>query len=437
MMNLSSPLSARPCVIVALLLACALAGTWSAVPVDAADLGAVRPEKPAATGTYEGGWRTGGDTVEDATPIAEIPFTDVATTCGFADNYDWMCPYGGGIGPDAVYRYEPAADIEVDIDLCGATYDSKIYVYEDNVHNVIACNDDAGCGYSGWQSRLDDVPLSVGHVYYIVVDAYGSDCGEYTLLITLSEPCDLQCPPGAIEEDEPPCADGYYDHHNGGCQNGGWTSIDDQGGGCATLCGKSCTYLYQGMSYRDTDWFAAEAAGGQVTATCVAEFPLLLILIYGTDCANLQYTLDSAPTCEAASLDWSFAAGEELWVWVGSSVFEGVPESDYLLDLCGIGTIGPSGACCSPGGWCYTINEQSCLAEGFAWYGPGVPCDPNPCGQAAACCLPDGSCAVLPYTSCDASGGSWLWPLTGCEPDPCAPTPLEETTWGGIKARYR
>ncbi len=385
-----------------LLLFLMLILTWSLVSIgtasaDLADLGAVRPAKPAPGGAYEGGWRTGGDTVVDATPISALPFTDIASTCGFADNYDWMCPFGGGIGPDVVYRYEPLVDEEVDIDLCASLYDTKVFVFEDVAFNVIACNDDAGCGYSGYQSRILGLSLPAGHVYYIVVDAYGSDCGEYTLVITPHEPCELECPAGAQQEGEPPCADGYYDTYNGGCHTNTWTSISDQGGGCATLCGRSCTYLYQGMSYRDTDWYAAEAAGGDVTTTCTAEFPLQHILIYGTNCANLEYVFDAAAECETTSLSWSFAAGEELWIWVGASVFEGIPESDYVLEVCGLATDEPS----------------------------------------AACCLPSGICVVVPETECSAAEGDWLWPLTSCVPDPCTPTPVEETSWGKIKARYR
>jgi hypothetical protein len=170
------------------------------------------PRHPATDG------REGGESVADAVVIPGFPFADQGATCDNLDNYDAVCPYAGSGSPDVVYKYVAAEDEQVTVDLCASTYDTKVYVYQwPDLLDPIACNDDAGCGYSGWQSRIATVTFEPGGEYYIVVDGYGGDCGDYALLVEVREPCVVECPPGALYENEPPCVDGYYDSYNGGC----------------------------------------------------------------------------------------------------------------------------------------------------------------------------------------------------------------------------
>jgi len=278
----------------------------------------------------------GGETISDAVVIPSLPYLDTGSTNGYVNDYDEVCPYSGSTSPDAVYSYTPPTTLALSIDLCASAYDTKVYVYDGGPGNLVACNDDAGCGYSGWQSKIENVVLYGGHTYYIVVDGYGGSSGNYDLAIMSYEGCVVECPAGALLESEPPCADNYYDQYNGGCNTVGWTEVMGQGNGCADVCGRSCTYLYQGSSYRDTDWYVTYASGGQVTATCTAEFPLQFILIYNPDCNNLLYDLQTGGACEPVSLGHVFGAGEEFWLWVGPSTFSGVPESDYTFEVCGI-----------------------------------------------------------------------------------------------------
>jgi hypothetical protein len=107
-------------------------------------------------------------------------------------------------------------------------------------------------------------------------------------------------------------------------------------GNCGTMCGRSCTYLYQGLSYRDTDWYEVSAAGGWLSYTCTAQFPLQIVIIYGLDCWNLQYIYTTAEICAPASLSWFCSPGQPIWLWAGPSTFSGVPESDYVFEVCGI-----------------------------------------------------------------------------------------------------
>jgi hypothetical protein len=352
------------------------------------------PAKPAPSGIYQGGGRVGGDTVTDAVVIPGIPFTDAGNTCGFANNYDEVCPYTGSTAPDVVYSYAPSADGWARVDLCASSYDTKVYIWEDVVGNVVACNDDANCGYSGYQSKIN-VALAAGHTYYLVIDGYGDSCGDYALSVTEYPPCTVQCPAGGVPEGEPPCQDGYQDDFNGGCIHG-WSPLVPGPGDCTTICGKACTFVKDGHAYRDVDYYDAVASGGTVTATCTAEFPLMLFLVYVPVCSNMQYITQTVDECETATLSWDFAPGDELWVIAGPSVFFDVPEGDYTLEVCGI-TNPVIGACCTHAG-----------------------------------------CMMSSPASCEQHGGTWMGDGTDCSPDPCSPpTPVERTTWGRIKSGYR
>ncbi len=162
--------------------------------------------------------RQGGENVGSAVLIPNLPFADDGATCDNLDEYDAVCPYTGSTSPDVVYKYVPTSEVNVTIDLCASDYDTKVFVYRwPELYEPVACNDDAGCGYSGWQSRLENLTLDAGEQYYIVIDGYGGDCGHYVLQVSEHQPCVVECPPGAMHEGEPPCVDGYYDVYNGGC----------------------------------------------------------------------------------------------------------------------------------------------------------------------------------------------------------------------------
>jgi hypothetical protein len=325
----------RRLLVVVVLLALACSSAMAVSPSN-------RPEaKPAGT-IYEGGIRQGGDDVSSAMPIASLPYYDSGVTAGYINDYDEVCPYTGSTSPDVVYSFVPGADVSITVDLCASSYDTKVYIYQNAVGNLIACNDDAGCGYSGWQSLVENIALVGGNTYYIVVDGYGGSSGEYVMAIDAYEPCVLVCPDGALIEGEPPCVDNYWDTFNGGCNSEGWTEVGAvPGTDCADVCAKSCTYIYQGLSYRDTDWYTVTAVGGTVTYTLEAEFPVLGFLFYGLDCGNLQGASGSSGACVPVSMNWNASAGQELWVWAGPSVFSGIAESDYIFSVCGIQTTDP------------------------------------------------------------------------------------------------
>jgi len=280
--------------------------------------------------------RQGGDTFLTAYPItAALPFTDTGVTGGYINDYDAACPYTGGTAPEVVYSYSPLPGVvAINVDLCLSSYDTKVYVYDAlDTATPIACNDDyyfALPCYT-YASFVGPVCVLQGHTYYIVVDGYGSSSGTYQIDVTDAGVCPatgaccavsgactvtteadcilpsiwhgenticvpdlcpppppIECPAGALIEGEPPCPG--TDNYNGGCNSTPtiFQAVNPQGAspGCATMCGRSCTTT----TTRDTDWFDIIGSGQTVTVTCVAEFPLQLLLLNDSNCPAAVYS---------------------------------------------------------------------------------------------------------------------------------------------------
>jgi len=150
-----------------------------------------------------------------------------------------------------------------------------------------------------------------------------------------------------VEEGEPECHDDYVDAYNGGCNSDPYVfqAVCGNADGTLIICGKSGTYLFQGWSYRDTDWFEVQGTGGLLTASLFAEFRSQLIFIYGTDCAYPQYDLVMQNACEYGVLSRPVEAGGHAWLWVGPAAFSGVGcASHYLLEMAGITPCGTPAA---------------------------------------------------------------------------------------------
>ncbi len=149
--------------------------------------------------------RVGGDTIGTAVVIGGLPFTDSGNTSAFVNDYDVACPYSGSTSPDVVYSFTPAGDVNVDLDLCASGYDTKLYILTSDGgggYLVVDCNDDS-C--PGWMSELLGVPLTGGVEYFVVVDGYGGDSGDYVLsmdgVIVVPPPANDVCA-GAINLDD-------------------------------------------------------------------------------------------------------------------------------------------------------------------------------------------------------------------------------------------
>ncbi|MFN8177666.1 MAG: hypothetical protein U0167_07060 [bacterium] len=279
----------------------------------------------------------GGDTIATATPIPSLPYTDSGTTAGYVDN--GSCGFEGA--PDVVYSYTVAADVRVDISLCGSGFDTVLYVYQDVQGNVIACSDD----YCDLQSALHNVALVAGHTYYIVVDGYCCGySGPYTLNVMASPGGDVICPPGSVLEGEPICHDEYHDSFNSGCQNDPpiFSALDCSSTGVQTVCGTYGGFYYSGLSYRDTDWY-------QIVIPAGPDRPISWTVRGETD--TLTGIIDGRRGCGFSSFyDYTYgAAGTDLtvsgtlgpgtwWFWVGPLYFgsaAGPCGQDYVATLTG------------------------------------------------------------------------------------------------------
>ncbi len=252
----------------------------------ALDLGAAAPSKPERHGPAPvvdpDVLRQGGDTIADAVPIS-LPYEISGATTGYADDYDEVCPYDGSTAPDVVYTATPAGDMVVTIDLFGSAYDTKLYVYDRDL-NLVACNDDY---YPDYTSRLEDLFLTAGMQYFIVIDGYGDSFGDYVMVIQDFIHCIITCPAGAELEGEPPLVDGYVDEYNQGCQGG--TEDDFQVIESPLFCGQTGYYIADGgAGSRDGDYFELTiGAEGFLEIVGDAEERTYMLELGPQDCASM------------------------------------------------------------------------------------------------------------------------------------------------------
>ncbi|MCK4413503.1 MAG: hypothetical protein KAY32_08170 [Candidatus Eisenbacteria sp.] len=304
--------------------------TTSAMAVDLSNRQILPPKGEQGDQMSDG--REGGESYADALLIPGLPYADTGATCDNRDDTTPACGYS--MANDVVYKFVPTEDAFMSVYLCGSGYDTILEI-QDGIGIPVACNDD----FCGLQSGIEFFPVVTGHEYYIIVDGYSNDCGSYILEIALEEECVFECPPGAILEGEPDCHDDYVDTYNGGCNSDPevFQLICPTSGNQTILCGTSGTYLFEGSGYRDTDWLQVYGTGGLMSASCIAEFPVQLLFIHGTDCIEPEYDAIRADRCEFVIVGRNVDLGELVWVWVGPSVFSGVPcGADYVLTLDGI-----------------------------------------------------------------------------------------------------
>jgi hypothetical protein len=284
--------------------------------------------------------REGGETIAEAVSIAALPFADTGATCDNIDDYDSPCPYFGSTSPDVVYSYTPPADQAISIDLCGSQYDTKVFVFDQNLE-IVACNDDyytgPPCGV--YVSFIEVLPVIGGQTYYIVIDGYGGDCGNYELMIGESLPCCLECPPDGVLENEPQLQDGYVDSYNGGCDSSPpvFQTLLPDDEGCVDVCGISGWYVTDGQNQRDTDWFEAVGTGQEVYITLTGEYPVQLQVLL-PDCPD-PVVVDEGVGMSYLPVDLVYpsVAGQVFWIRAGPLDDYGwVNEFDYVLTVCGL-----------------------------------------------------------------------------------------------------
>jgi hypothetical protein len=288
--------------------------------------------------------RQGGDTIESAVVVPGLPFATSGTTEGYTNDYDEVCPFGESTAPDVVYALTPGTDLAVTIDLCGSSYDTKLYVYDSGL-SLVACNDDFYqddiCGL--FTSKLMNVPLTGGEVHYIVVDGYNEEYGDYEIEITEEVPCIVACPTGAYLEGEPDLMPGYVDNYNAGCDaepDAFQTLVGDQDGNLI-FCGVSGWYVTDDLEYRDDDWLVLTAGSGPVEIVADAQEEIYLHEMEIADCDNIELTQTVlAGPCKEATMSVIAAPGETVWVIVNPPDFSAPPGADdtfdYVLRISGL-----------------------------------------------------------------------------------------------------
>ncbi len=303
------------------------------------------PKDTEVTGRPTGESRDAvGDNMGVPIWIGALPYTHAGNTCQYIHDYDEVCPYTDSSSPDVVYGFSPAKDMGIRIDLCLSSYDTKVYVY-DVTGNPIACNDDFYFGDPpecyAYSSCLECVELTANNKYYIVVDGYGGDCGDYSLNITECEIVDGSCPEGSVLELEKACYDWYTipDTWNGGCNSNPevFQVLEPECDGTVTVCGWGGTDP-GGQGFRDTDWYEITLTEpSMISMCCVGEIPLdMFILDTTAGCAGvIDIHAGTAPTpgveaCIGGPLDPG-----TYWLWVGPNDFYSIPCGEYVMTITG------------------------------------------------------------------------------------------------------
>jgi len=299
--------------------------------------------------TSQANTRQGGENIETAVVITVLPFNDLGTTCGYIQDYSEACP-SGSQGPDVVYAYTAISETDITVDMCGSSYDTFIFIYDEWM-NLIACNDDYygyfdPCGV--YVSKIEQAPVVPGVTYYIVVSGY-SGCGEYEISVSEYEPCVLECT--GTPEGEPALHNGYVDEFNGGCaaDNGAFQTLNGDADGSLIFCGKSGWYLDSGGEQRrDTDWFLVTVGStGVIEWTLEVEESSHGMLLAPQDCENTAVVeIMSMFRCTQPTLVLQAEPGDVLWLWVGPVRFTppsggGYYEYDYICTFTGLAGVVP------------------------------------------------------------------------------------------------
>jgi hypothetical protein len=139
------------------------------------------------------------DTCDEATAInpATLPIEIEGTTNEAADNYsapEAACPgqtyaYGDG-GSDVVYSITPTENAKYifSIPLAGADFDASLYIVNDCSDIADACV--GGSEVIGLGGESVTAALEQGTTYYLIVDGYKANQGNFTLKVAL---CTASC----------------------------------------------------------------------------------------------------------------------------------------------------------------------------------------------------------------------------------------------------
>jgi len=295
-------------------------GTWAP---------AVQAQKPAPTRNPNVPRpRQGGDTVDTAVLIEHIPFSTTGTTTGFSDDHDAVCPYDGSTSPDVVYRIEAGSFSDlpcrwISIDLAGSSYDTKVYLMDSQMQ-VVACNDDF---YSDFTSLIDIAHLFPDETYYLVVDGYGGDHGEYELQVSEFLPGYVGCHDAQWDEGELPLQDDVPDTYNSGCDGDAGPAaivpIPANADNRQSVCGRNGWTTVDGELVADIDWFSLRiGAVGVVDGSLINAVGGMLSAYLPGECGALDLLLafQISPLMEMP-FTITGEPGQEVWLRMETSSY--------------------------------------------------------------------------------------------------------------------
>ena len=155
------------------------------------------------------------------------------------------------------------------------------------------------------------------------------------------EPCETPCPQGAVLEEEPVCHEDYEDRTNGGCNSDPYVFHElGPDVGVISVCGETGVFPYQGMCYRDTDWYEIVLdEPREVELCCQPSFDALVGLVAGTCEGGVYFEFStSAYMCEQACVSGPLDPGT-YWAFVAPMSWKPLPCGfPYWLGISGYTT---------------------------------------------------------------------------------------------------
>ncbi len=285
-----------------------------------------------------------GDTLENPVDIPSIPTLFEGSTVGYNDDYDASCPGDNSVAPDFVFRLNLTQNMSLILDLCGSSFDTKIYIMNKS-REVLHCNDDFyfddECGF--YTSKLTTDLLFADQTYFVIVDGHGNQSGNFVLDISAQAPflnvdCAFDDTWWAFDEGEPPLNPDYVDDFNGSCSTAVY--FDGQQYNAMSFHGQT-GWMEEGR--RDTDWFYLDTTGTEETElTFRATYPTNLFLMeMDADCDDLYVEqIHFSQSCEPVTIILENESYFQHWMFVVAPYsFSPFDQSiwgyDYLLETSG------------------------------------------------------------------------------------------------------
>lgn len=260
----------------------------------------------------------------------------------------------------------------------GSTTDTYLELYFNCGTTMIAYDDDSGPGFF---SLISNFAAPTTGTYTVKARGYStSTVGDYRLFVN--------CVPGTPPPDNDVCAGALVIER---CTQGAITgdlfpysnNYDPTSSGCTGYAAAGKDEVYK-----------VDLLAGDMLIMSYTQLSADASFYVVTDCANVVGTCvagaDDTVTGQAEVISYTATAAGTYYI---------------ILDCYGTATGGAYT-------WTYTVD---C---------PGPP--------EGACCIG----TVCSITTQDGCQGNWLGAGTVCNPNPCA-VPVEESSWGQIKANYR